>query len=180
MGRARNATIVLVAVGLVAGSAIGASGQDEAVDKGAALVTGRIVHSPGSREFAEDTETEIGFVQRGRSTSGSLTMNDPRLSGNVRLEDNADRFCDGPCSEATYRGDVLWGTIEITNEDGSWSGTSTGTTDTSGGGGNITYYELVGSGGYEGLSAVIFERETPTSGWLWDGVIFAGDLPPER
>jgi hypothetical protein len=55
-----------------------------------------------------------------------------------------------------------------------------GTTDTSGGGGNITYYELVGGGGYEGLSAVIFERETSSSGWLWDGMIIPGDLPPER
>ena len=98
-------------------------------------------------------------------------MSDPRLRGEVLLEDDADRFIGGG-------GDVLWGTIEISNNDGSWTGTSVGTTDTSGGGGNITYYELVGSGGYEGLWAVIFEREA--GGWLWDGVIFPGDLPPER
>ncbi len=53
-----------------------------------------------------------------------------------------------------------------------------GTTDTSTGGGNVTYYELVGSGAYDGLSAVIFEEEA--GGWVWNGVIIPGDLPPDR
>jgi hypothetical protein len=165
-------------VALLAGSAVGVAAQDgEAADTAPALVTGHVVHS-GDTEFAEEAETESGFMQRGRTTSGLLYMSDPRLSGTVVTEDNADRFCDGPCSEDTYLGDVLWGTTEITNDGGTWTGTSVGTTDTSGGGGNITYYELVGSGGYEGLSAVMFEREA--GGWLWDGVIFPGGLPPER
>jgi hypothetical protein len=170
---------LVVLVGLLAGSAVGVTAQDdEAADHAAALVTGRIVHSGEPAEFTEDTETESGFMQRGRSQPGFSVMSDPRLSGTVVTEDNADRFCDGPCSDDTYLGDVLWGTMEITNDGGSWTGTSVGSTDTSGGGGNITYYELVGSGGYEGLSAVIFEREA--GGWLWDGVIFPGGLPPER
>jgi hypothetical protein len=181
MGRLRHSIIALVAISLAAGSAAGASAQDEvAADDAAALVTGRIIHSGGSGGFAEDTETENMWVQRGRSTSSQSEMSDPRLSGEVHLQDNADRFFDGPPSDERYLGDVLWGTIEITNDGGTWMGTSVGTTDTSGGGGNITYYELVGGGGYEGLSAVIFERETPSSGWLWDGVIIPGDLPPER
>jgi hypothetical protein len=172
---------VVIAVGLLAGSAIGATAQDgspTASELGPALVTGRIVHTGGADEFAQDTETEGGLMQRERSTIGRLMMDDPRLSGDVMQIDNADRFCDGACSPETFAGDVLWGTIEITNDGGSWTGTSVGTTDTSGGGGNITYYELVGSGGYEGLSAVMFEREG--GGWLWDGVIIPGDLPPDR
>ena len=43
---------------------------------------------------------------------------------------------------------------------------------------DATYYELVGSGAYEGLSAVIFEREAER--WSWNGVIMPGPLPPER
>ena len=47
----------------------------------------------------------------------------------------------------------------------------------------MTYFELVGAGGYEGLSAVIFEREegaAPNLEWDWNGVIFSGPLPPDR
>ena len=168
MRRLRHSIIALVAISLAAGSAAGASAQDDvAADDAAALVTGRIIHSGGSGGFAEDTETENMWVQRGRSTASRSEMSDPRLSGEVDLQDNADRFFDGPPSDERYLGDVLWGTIEITNDGGTWTGTSVGTTDTSGGGGNITYYELVGGGGYEGLAAVVFEREAGgwTLGW---------------
>jgi hypothetical protein len=170
--------MVLVAIGLVAGSgAVVRAQEDEASANAPALVSGRIAHSGGA-EFAEEAETENGFAQRGRTTKGRLIMSDPRLNGDVVVVDDADRFFDGPPSEETYVGDVLWGTAEITNDGGSWTGTMVGTTDSSGGGGNIAYYELTGSGGYEGLSAVIFERES--GGWLWDGVIFPGELPPDR
>jgi hypothetical protein len=66
------------------------------------------------------------------------------------------------------------------NDGWAWAGTSVGTTDSSGGGGNVTYHQLVGNGGYEGVSAVVFERETPAGVWIWDGVVIPEDLPRDR
>ena len=52
-------------------------------------------------------------------------------------------------------------------------------------GAGVTYHELVGSGGDQGLSAVIFEREVldraaESSEHLGNAVIFPGALPPDR
>ena len=62
------------------------------------------------------------------------------------LTDNADRWYIGSPASGTFLADVLWGTIEITNEGGAWTGTSVGTTDTTADGAGVTYYELTGSG----------------------------------
>ena len=56
-------------------------------------------------------------------------MDDARLSGDVTGTDNADRYCAGVCGPDTFRADILWGTIEITNDGGTWVGTNVGTTD---------------------------------------------------
>ena len=76
-------------------------------------------------------------------------------------------------------GDVLWGTVVIENDQGTWTGPLTGTSDLSADSGGVTYIELVGAGAYEGLSAIIFERERHTA-LDWNGVIFSGNLPPDR
>ncbi len=33
---------------------------------------------------------------------------------------------------------------------------------------------------YEGLSAVVFQTEAPDDEWLWSGIIFPGDMSPDR
>ena len=101
----------------------------------------------------------------------------PRLSGSVTVTDNADRF--QVAGEPDDVGDVLWGTVVIVNDQGTWTGPLTGTSDLSADRAGVTYIELVGAGTYEGLSAIIFQRETPTS-LDWNGVIFSGNLPPDR
>lgn len=156
--------------------------ETEATDDGAAaqssaLVTGRRYHQ-SARDFTENTDMATIWAQRGRVTVAQSAMSDPRLSGHVVIMDDADRFFEDTADAETFLGDILWGTVEITNDGGAWTGTSVGTTDNLANGGNITYYELVGSGGYEGLSAVIFEREA--DGWSWSGAVFPGDLPPDR
>jgi hypothetical protein len=102
-------------------------------------------------------------------------MSDARLSGSVTVTDNADRFV--VADEIV--GDVLWGTIVIENDQGTWTGPLTGTSDLSADLGGVTYIELVGAGAYDGLSAIVFQRETATS-LDWNGVIFSGNLPPDR
>ena len=114
------------------------------------LVTGQFVFDGGG-EFQESVEVEGGLKERVRERTGRSEMSDERLTGTVKVTDNADRFTAGQ----TFLGDVLWGTIAIENDQGTWAGTSTGTTDLSADGAGVTYFELVGAGGYKGLSAVI-------------------------
>ena len=72
------------------------------------------------------------------------------------------------------------------NDEGTWDGTIVGTSDiTTPSAEGITYYELVGGGAYEGLSAVLFEAEfidteTRQNVFPWSGVNFPGDPPPHR
>jgi hypothetical protein len=150
----------------------------------AALVTGEFVPGPAI-EFPESSEADGILRERNREIHGRTEMSDPRLSGDVVTVDNADRFCGGPCAQDTYHADVLWGTIEIVNEGGTWAGTSVGTTDLSAEGTGITHFELVGSGDYGGLSAVLFQTETfdqeaGAPKYPMNGVIFPGALPPDR
>ena len=146
------------------------------------LVTGQLVWDDvtTSGEFEEDVEVDGGLQERVRVRTATSEMSDPRLTGTVTVTDNADRFIDGT---DLFLGDVLWGTIAIENDEGTWTGPLTGTSDLSADGRGVTYIELVGAGGYEGLSAVLFEREEgeePNFEWDWNGVIFSGNLPPDR
>jgi hypothetical protein len=141
-------------------------------------VTGQLVWDAGMDDvgFQESVDVEGGVKQRVRERTARSEMSDARLTGAVKVIDNADRFFAGPDS---LLGDVLWGTVAIENDQGTWTGTLTGTSDRSADGRGVTYIELVGAGAYEGLSAVLFERETTTT-LDWNGVIFSGDVPPNR
>ena len=130
--------------------------------------------------WQEDVAVDGGWRQRVREVHATSEMSDARLSGSVTVTDNADRFVVGETDDV---GDVLWGTIVIENDQGTWTGPLTGTSDLSADTGGVTYIELIGAGAYEGLSAILFEREegvAPNFEWDWNGVIFSGDLPPDR
>jgi hypothetical protein len=150
----------------------------------AALVTGEFVPGPAI-EFTESSDADGVLRERNREIHGRTELSDPRLSGDVVALDNADRFCEGPCTQDTSHADVLWGTIEIVNDAGTWAGTSVGTTDLTADGTGITYFELTGGGDYEGLSAVLFQSEifdpvAREGTFPLSGVIFPGPLPRDR
>ncbi len=145
------------------------------------LVTGTFSSNRGDADWFEDTDVDYGIRQRGRTYVGHVAMSDPRLSGDAVGRDNADRYCAGTCDFDTFRADVLWGILAITNHDGTWVGTTVGTSDMAAGGRGVTYYQLAGTGAYEGLSAALFETgQTGTDEVLWSGVIFPGQLAPDR
>ena len=151
------------------------------------LVTGHLRDKESTPPAAgpmwqEDVAVPGGQRQRVRESHATSEMSDARLSGSVTITDNADRFA--VAGEINDIGDVLWGTVVIVNDQGTWTGPLTGTSDLSAGRSGVTYIELVGAGAYEGLSAIIFERETfegeTATGSDWNGVIFSGNLPPDR
>ena len=92
------------------------------------LVTGQLLYDDATAPdvWQEDVEVDGGLKQRVRVRAASSEMSDPRLTGTVTVTDNADRFFDGT---DTLIGDVLWGTIAIENDEGTWTGPLTGTSD---------------------------------------------------
>ncbi len=169
------------------GSVPGAATEVPGVETGV-LVTGGWVSrdAAASHEFEEGVDVEGGFRERGELTVGQLQMSDERLSGELTWTREADRFFD-PAEVLTAAdvslinfADVTWGTVSLVNDGGAWEGRQIGTSDAFADGASITYIELVGTGGYEGWSAILFEQEGPIGVVPWSGVIFPGDLPPDR
>jgi hypothetical protein len=81
--------------------------------------------------------------------------------------------------------DLAWGIVRLENDAGDWEGKMVQTSDHAFGGHEVAYYELVGSGAYEGLSAIVFETAFPTPAQEggerdWSAIVFPGDLPPDR
>jgi hypothetical protein len=160
------------------GDVPGAATDDESMKP--ALVSGFLVHPENSvdiwdLESFEET-TQDGIRREHYVDTANIEMSDSRLTGSITLDVFSDRF-EGAGHPAT---DVGWGTVRIENAAGVWEGTTVDTGDLAAGGRGIGYYELVGSGAYQGLSAIVFETETPEEESAWSGIIFPGDLPPDR
>jgi hypothetical protein len=159
----KTTTISILAVGLLAGSAVGAAGQEAT---GPAHVTGTITVSGECTEAAFGAECPI-----------VIEASDQRLSGEgfVRNGDVVFEGFDG--GEGVM---VIANTsLRVENADGAWSGggpfyalpgneEAFGTAQPT--------WVLTGEDGYDGLTAVLRANvgEVATFG----GVVFEGDLPP--
>jgi hypothetical protein len=141
-----------------------------------ALVTGSL-SSPDDRlseveGYARTTQDDI-VRDHWVDSSNTAELSDPRLSGALTIDLTRERFDE-------VGTDLGWATVRLENDAGFWEGTSVDTSDPTTQGREVAYYELVGGGAYEGLSAVVFQTETTGDEWLWSGIIFPGDLPPNR
>ena len=171
----KTTLVVAISVGLLAGTAVGVAAQDEAADGGSmgpALVTGSLSH-PEDALADEARTTEDGIVRDHWVETANAKVTDPRLSGVLTIDLTRERFDE-------LGTDLGWARVRLENDAGFWEGTSVDTTDPVTQFREVAYYELVGGGGYEGLSAVVFQTETTDDEWLWSGIIFPGDLPPNR
>ena len=152
----------------------GAAIDDESMTP--ALVTGFLVYpedSPSSELLPSYEKTEVdGIVRERWLDTADVEMSDPRLSGAFTNDYSIDRFDD-------LATDLGWGTVRIENDAGFWEGQSVHTTNIAARA-EVAYYELVGNGAYDGLSAVVFETETSSGKWAWNGIIFPGSQPPNR
>jgi len=118
---------------------------------------------------------------------GRMVMSDERLSGNVTLTYNGEIIVEETTSlEGSY---LYWGTMLVENDGGTWEGTHFAADHHSRGPeahGSVVM-QLVGSGDYAGLSAILYRTVISPPGTALidleqsvDGIIFRGDLPPER
>jgi hypothetical protein len=137
----------------------------------------------GSMQHVENSCSETGgslgggFSRQGYECTFMWTSSDPRLTGDVSKRWNEDTYQtdEGPISlgmDASF----------LRNEGGDWA-CSTGylakgsSPDGEALADNSTY-TCVGSGGYEGLSAVLVSKPAEGFSDEFVGLIFSGDLPP--
>ena len=158
----KSGVISIIAIGLLAGPAVGVGAQDADPPT---RFTARFVPSSSVRSGTAETVGDH-VAQRGWAWAPLIEdMSDPRLDGRLTYSSNVDLYtgADGEVSlgTATYR---------IETDDGAWEG-STPFLDADDS--PTSTVVLAGSGAYEGLYAVM--------GTDWDaivGFIFAAP-PPE-
>ena len=153
-------TVILM---LLAGPSGVAGAEDE--EARASEVSGRNV---GYSVFEDGTSThEDGrTLQRGYGSHDTIQMDDARLSGILYHVWNRDYMIGGQ---------VLTGTVELVNDDGSWVGTMRGYKVRD----RLHYWqmELAGTGDYEGLGALLVFRGQDGIRQEVEGFVFPGALP---
>jgi hypothetical protein len=154
----KTTTISILAVGLLAGSTVGAAAQDEEAADGATSFTGTSIERdylldppPVTTPDGMDVGTEWVILLK-------WSTSDPRLTGEATATTNW--VIDGSDDGFTYLGAH---TYELSNDGGSWLGSGTHLASSElGVTGNAV---LVGQDGYDGLTAyVIFVDSETVSG----------------
>jgi hypothetical protein len=176
--------ISILAIGLLAGSAVGVAAQEEeaAAEPSTPTKVAGTIGQEAVELVQQPTETVVDDVMevRGGVIEGlRFEMDDPRLTGTVTQAFNQDRHIKE--SDSINIMPSTFG-LRIENEAGSWSGQGTGfshrgATIPEDEAFSLDTYLLTGAGAYEGLSAylVVDPTEDPVT---VEGAIFAGVMPP--
>ena len=175
----KTTTIAILAVGLLAGSAVGVAAQDE----GAAPVqfTGIVDCGPQiAGGTSETVQVPMGesvmtvLVRRGNTWQPSAReVSDPRLEGRYTISYDTDAYYPPGVVGST---DVGAGTWRIENDEGAWQG-SYHIAGIDGGDVTVTV-PLIGEGAYAGLFAIVESAyDSAACSWDWRGLIVDGELP---
>jgi hypothetical protein len=172
----KTTTISILALGLVAGSAVGVAAQDDETAAGAVSFTGTAFGVPGGPDV-ETTETDLGngfIALDGFTYRNTWESSDERLTGD--LTGVVNQVVNPSASATGGLPDIIMSiAIELTNDGGSWLGEGTGFGST-----DLDFvkemYTLVGQGGYEGLTAYVIAETTGREPAL-SGIIFPTAMP---
>ena len=183
MQAVKTTTISILAVGLLAGSAVGVVAQEEEATT-EPTTPAKVSGTVGDEQpeiLQEPTETvDDGMLEvRGVIWEGiTVEFDDPRLTGTMTgiLNEDVHKVSD-------FENVVLQaGQVRIDNDAGSWLGHGTAVIHAGAGmdDDEITDFDtwvFTGSGAYEGLTAYTLWdfTEDPTT---VEGVIVAGEMPP--
>jgi hypothetical protein len=143
----KTTLISAIAIGLLAGSAVGVAAQDDA-----SLEPSFFRAQFGDGTGFEDSELVGADPEFGRTlniTEITVDATDPRASGIMNLAASSRGFGGGGWPDPDVR--VL--SMRLENDDGSWEGTGLGLAPRNNR--NIEVWNLTGQDGYEGLSMVI-------------------------
>ena len=158
----KTTTISILAVGLLAGSAVGVAAQDDPTAP--ALVTGTVA-------LVSDTNGSSSLVDGALVIEGTGSVNtweasDPRLSGSSTYTGNWQRY-----NAAGFQVEAATRVLE--NDAGRWVGTATAL---AGHNFNTDTVILHGEGAYEGLTAYVL-MDWHTDPTTFTAAIFAGEMP---
>ena len=176
----KTGLISIIALGLLAGSAVGVAPQDEeAAGPMAPVFFSWTIDQASEPEFVEgavDASVPGVTTARGNTVTGvRIEAEDPRASGVSTIFLNEDIY------DVAATGEIIGVTTiarRITNDDGSWSGTGNEAIylDTAADAPptGVQFATLTGEGGYEGLTLILFEFRGEQLGWI----VPTGDVPP--
>ena len=171
----KTTTISILALGLLAGSALGVAAQDEeaATDApvGPSYFTGQLVSDFEGTPFGSN-----GVLFEG----DAIEVSDPRVSGSLTRAGTSNFHNDvGDSPVIAFQADA-W---RIENDAGTWSGQGTGLLrggpDGPGGEDSVetSTVVLTGEGGYEGHTLYLIVDWTTDDAAAVVGAVFVGDAP---
>lgn len=175
----RTTTIAILALGLLAGSAVGVAAQDEEQTEVTSF-TG--VFRPGGEELQVDwTETVLpnGFTQArpGFAWKDRLESSDPRIAGEHTVIANwvIDPNEFDPWSRGEQANLLLSTSHRLSNDEGSWLGEGRGMHSTELA---IAMEAIVfdGQDGYAGLTAFVIVDSTQEPATV-SGVVYPAEMP---
>ena len=162
---------VVAAAGLMAGSAVGVTAQDES------RFSQGLVRILNYADFGVKTVPDDGSAAeelRGQVYEGIIESSDPRLEGTLTGTLNQDSHLMTP--DMVQPLITQWGTERIENDGGAWECTWSG--------GEVSFMKVelmkwcVGEGGYEGYAARMLLTREGDVGQNWVGLTWEGALPP--
>jgi hypothetical protein len=182
----KTTTISILAIGLLAGSAVAVTAQDDeaATDApvGSSYFTGELISEFTPTVNGSNTEVNGRIEGRGVLFEGdAIEVSDPRVSGSLTRAGNANVHPGIGDSEIIVFQADAW---LIENDAGTWSGHATGLVHggPDGPGGEdateISTVVLTGEGGYEGHTLYLIVDWTAEQAPAVEGAVFVGDAPP--
>ena len=173
----KTTTISILAVGLLAGSAVGVAAQDDETDVSTpAYVTWEVTGDPIN--VIDGAFDEEAAEMRGLTVQGApVEASDPRMSGLYYYVINGN----GQKLNTPDFAIVESRSMRMENDGGAWTGTTTYVEAGSGSDGPPAMVAeagiLIGEGGYEGLIAVIHGDYVEADG-QGEAVILERSVPP--
>jgi hypothetical protein len=162
----RGLVALLLAGSVTVFAGCGDSNSESVGDDGRVPVVGT---STFLREDADSTQTQAGDVLEARDLVWVYeeAMSDERVSGTSTITINYDMYPSGIAD--------MWGTVVLTNDDGTWEGEWVGSIH--GDGTHTAFQTPTGTGDYEGLQYRYFnvfgdpsgefpESQPGQSGWI--------------
>ena len=185
----RTTTISILALGLLAGSAVGVAAQDEEADPMAPAFFEVEYLFGDDFEVVDGTYEELGPGQErfdGEFVRGTLVeAEDPRASGDLSQVESIGVAFDEAPSGSRSSADVRARSIRLENEAGAWEGTGWGASyapqSPTEARAVVIMNVLDGTGAYEGLTLFLAITADQSWGWIMpDGLVPAiPELPAE-
>ena len=156
MSKTGTILISAIAIGLLAGSAVGVAAQDAEADAAAPVeFTGATRFGPSGGDYNINPIAE--------------PFTDPRLGGEFRVWQNNEVYPDGPT--------IFMGGFSMHDDEGGWVQRPSLAVNHPDGTSATRVIVMDGQGVYEGLTLVA-EVSLTNRRWDWHGYIVEGELPP--